>query len=773
MKGFFAHSSNEEICETISNAIIEINLSNNIELHSWIELKIAGNFIIDTITYKIKNSELFIADLTDLNHNVLFELGYAIALNKRIVITMDTSKSKAKYNYDRLNLSSLGFIGYHNSHELRNKFNTEEPYKDLDNTIFNRLYSGYLFPPTDNSGLLYLKSLVETDASMKVSKILEKTKIKPLIVDDPKETRNQDVEWYIKYCLCSYAVIGHLLDNERIDNEFHNAKVSLCMGIAYGFDKKIIMLAHKPFNSPLDYKHLLKEHSTAYECGKFLTNWKEAIEPEYLSIQNQESKKIVEIKQNNKIKTIDIGDYIAEQESDELHNYFIDTISLDIAFKSDYSIFIGRKGTGKSALLYKLQHDMRVEKNNHVCVIKPLSYEIGGLVKIIKDIGEDSIRSYFIESIWKFLIYTELAKSIFLRIDNYPVYKELTQDEEDLLNFVERNELIILDDFWTRFDNIVHNCEGLFREKQENKLRISEYLHNTLLSKLRKILQNNISVYNKVAILIDNLDKTWKFGSDIPELSSFLLGLLSVSSQVKTDLSLSNSNFSLIIFLRSDIFTYIYRGARERDKIKYHSIVWDDPEILFQIIEERFKYSLGITNDIWKKYFPVSIDGMDTKDYIINNIIPRPRDIIFLVQLSLRNAAIHKHSKINVKDIKDAMKRYSQYAFDSLIVENGISITDFENLLYEFVGSNRIITQEELLLAIKNANIDDYSFEEIEKILCDRSFLGRKIGKNKFRYQYSYLEEKIIKSLEKKIERDEDSRYYEINIPFRTYLEIE
>ena len=56
--------------------------------------------------------------------------------------------------------------------------------------------------------------------------------------------------------------------------------------------------------------------------------------------------------------------------------------------------------------------------------------------------------------------------------------------------------------------------------------------------------------------------------------------------------------------------------------------------------------------------------------------MPRLRDIIFFVQTALRIAGMRKHLKIQENDIKDSLHRYSQYAFDSLIVENGISIDD-------------------------------------------------------------------------------------------------
>lgn len=80
-KGFFAYSSTPEYCgEFIEQAILKINDSfrDLAELKSWLFLKISGRLIINEIFKDIDDCDFFCADLTGMNNNVLFELGYAI-----------------------------------------------------------------------------------------------------------------------------------------------------------------------------------------------------------------------------------------------------------------------------------------------------------------------------------------------------------------------------------------------------------------------------------------------------------------------------------------------------------------------------------------------------------------------------------------------------------------------------------------------------------------------------------------------------------------------
>src|SRR5712692_3303668 len=86
---FVAYPSTPNIAEVFRTAIKEINKSNIVVLNSWEDSKVDGKVIINVILENIKKSDLFCADLTEINPNVLFELGYAIARSRRTWLLLD------------------------------------------------------------------------------------------------------------------------------------------------------------------------------------------------------------------------------------------------------------------------------------------------------------------------------------------------------------------------------------------------------------------------------------------------------------------------------------------------------------------------------------------------------------------------------------------------------------------------------------------------------------------------------------------------------------
>ena len=60
-------------------------------------------------------------------------------------------------------------------------------------------------------------------------------------------------------------------------------------------------------------------------------------------------------------------------------------------------------------------------------------------------------QGYMIESVWKFLIYTEIAKSLYEVIKEKPLYAK-NETENAFLKFVEKNDTLILTDFSTRLE---------------------------------------------------------------------------------------------------------------------------------------------------------------------------------------------------------------------------------------------------------------------------------------------------------------------------------
>lgn len=770
------------LAETIESAIKEIKGGQVVDIEGWKSKSVSGKFIMVEICKAIENCDIFICDLTTLNHNVLFELGYAIATKKRIWILLDPNIQDSKRDYEKFKLlTTVGYTPYCNSQEIKKIFYKEKPWEDLGNTIYKDAIESIITMRKQDT-LLYLMSGIETESSIKLSQTVNNSQI-PKIVDDPREVRAQTLSWYAKETYNAFAVVTHFLSHDHVEWRLHNAKNSFVSGLAFGFGKILLMLAHDPYDSPIDYSELLKVHNTAKICKNYAESWLKEIEDTYSKRETDIQQYEKELKAHSELQSITMGDPVAEHESEALHKYFITTAEYIAALESRQSLFIGRKGQGKTAILYRLERELKSDLRNHVCIIKPVAYELEGILQMLQQSLSTSEKGFLIESFWKFLIYTEIAKSIFEELDNKPDHFNYSDKEQILLNAVSEHSSIITPDFSIRLEAVVNNLKDVSKEKSkaDQRTRISELLHDEVIWKLRSVLGEVLENRNKVIVLIDNLDKAWNQGSDFKILSQLLLGLMAVSRRIAKDFQKEDRwrrpvNLSLIIFLRSDIFFQIVKHARERDKISYSRIGWSDPELLLRVLEERVLVSSRASNqdEVWSKYFCDDVIGLPIKEYLINYIIPRPRDLIYLGRAALEHAINRRHTRIEEVDILEAQRKYSQYVLESLLVENSIQINVLESFLYEFVGGSEIADSNFVLKAMKNCDIAEDKFDFVIELLCDLTFFGREVDEGRFKFSHNEDEKEKLKAMARKTieKRKNKTMRFRIHNAFHSYLEI-
>jgi hypothetical protein len=203
--------------------------------------------------------------------------------------------------------------------------------------------------------------------------------------------------------------------------------------------------------------------------------------------------------------------------------------------------------------------------------------------------------------------------------------------------------------------------------------------------------------------------------------------------------------------------------------------MWEDPEILLRIIEERFielssnKYERA---DLFAKFFVPEIKSIPTKEYIINSIFPRPRDLIYFCKSCKDIAVSRGHEIIQETDVLFAHKEYSSWIFKSLLVENNILTKQMEDFLFELVGGNSIIDETMITQFMTNSNIPIVQEEDVEKFidnLVDLTILGREVRKNEFQFEYDVENFKKIKIMSKKL----DSNRYKIHNALIPFLECE
>ncbi len=285
-----------------------------------------------------------------------------------------------------------------------------------------------------------------------------------------------------------------------------------------------------------------------------------------------------------------------------------------------------------------------------------------------------------------------------------------------------------------------------------------------------------LSRKKRIAILVDNLDKAWDKGADLNSLAEFFLGLLSAAGRVNSDFNREGLNVSIAIFLRSDIFDKVMEIAREPDKILHSRLTWQDPELLFRVIEERFLASHAGSlqpDEMWQRYFHPFVKGVPVKKYILDHVLPRPRDLVFFIKAAVTTAINRKHTVVEETDIFAAEKQYSQYAIEAIAVENGVTVSTLENIFYEFVGSNSCLTSHEVAECLSKASVPPHHIAGIIDHLCALSFLGVEVNNDDFRFaEYPQEHRKNEALARKRAERDRRPIRYVVHPAFRAYLEV-
>ncbi len=173
---FFAFPSRPPmLAETLQATVVRINKSRVAKVTPWTTLSKVGTPIITQITRAIDDAQIFACDLTYINPNVIFELGYAVGTLKPVWVSLDVSIEGARDGYRQIHptLVPIMYASYTNSEVLAESF--IKNYQSETGPHEHLLGRGFEIrsPQSQHPSLLYLKSPIDTDASIVLSHILD------------------------------------------------------------------------------------------------------------------------------------------------------------------------------------------------------------------------------------------------------------------------------------------------------------------------------------------------------------------------------------------------------------------------------------------------------------------------------------------------------------------------------------------------------------------------------------------------------------------------
>jgi hypothetical protein len=503
----------------------------------------------------------------------------------------------------------------------------------------------------------------------------------------------------------------------------------------------------------IDLAGVIRNYDTETESKGYVEKWIEEAKEIYRQTESFVLYGKRRLKKTLRFREFSLGK--PEAENDEgLIECFTVTPFYERAKRFEKWLFLGRRGSGKTAIFMKLAEELKEKLSNHLVLLEPTDLQFVVLKEFLKDEFAKVHSKFLFRSIWRYIILTECIKSLY---ENPP--KAFTSEElAPVIQFVNEKISDIKMDFVDRLKNKIKELEKEFLHvtKDSEKTEILKRILSVILLKdVTSYLKELFKKYSTV-MLIDKIDSSW----NIKKHESILLlnGLIQEVHKINLEFG---GGLRVLMFLREDIYDVLRKYDEDLDKKEKSVINWSK-ENLIEFIGRRIETSLGssasflMENEwkaIWENIFPNLVDNKHVTDFIIDRSLMRPRDVLIFCKKALEFAQDRNHSKIELKDVLDSENEYSIDRLDNLGTEyivNYPGLSDF--LLDSFSGTTSTIREDELISRINNYilkggsyrawdEIKEWLVPEFEenntiRILFDIGFMGIKQKDGSISYSY-------------------------------------
>lgn len=341
------------------------------------------------------------------------------------------------------------------------------------------------------------------------------------------------------------------------------------------------------------------------------------------------------------------------------HNYLNELVF------GDRFVLSGRKGDGKTA--YGEQIILRSDEYNIDADRRTLNSFNNDVFDHLKTYGQFEGNRYI--TIWQSILLIECVKMLnklepqiqkpeFVDIFSALIKHGFLSDDMDISITVKR--LIETDTTLSIEKYLAHGR----KYRHEQVLRGAEQIYSAINKAIRDLYLKR----DRVILILDGLD-------DLLNNSSFdakiITGLIRAVDNINRDFYKSSLKLKIIVLIREDMLNLcrdaniskIIRdsGIKLSWKILPHEIITETD--LLRLVSRRMDEVTNTTDSfsqVWDEMFPSEIDGKTSLNYVLNNIIYRPRDIL---QFFIEVRGIFGGRKLSEDDVENALHSFSSNYF--------------------------------------------------------------------------------------------------------------
>lgn len=731
--GLFLYPSQPQIiANTIDRTIQELSRISSERWTSWKHLGITGQIIFCEICKALRFTDLGVADVTTLNFNVMFEIGYALGLGLPVIPIRDTSYTQDHKAFDELGiLDNVGYLDFQNSAELSNALTS---HGDRSTPVLQK-------PNINKEQPLYLvKSHLHTEGMVKLMSALKKSGLR-FRTFDPKETPRLSLHETVKQVFTSLGVVVNLVAPSRRGASVHNARCAFVAGMAMAGGRHVLMLQESEVSEPIDYRDVVKTYSDPAKVSDFLIPLIRGVVEEL-----QESQFVPITLPLKPLEKVDFGDLAAENEIKPLSSYFVATAEYNEVKRGHARLVVGRKGAGKTAIFYGVRSAYKPNKAHLVLDLKPEGHQFTKLREVVLNELSPGLQQHVLTAFWNYLLLMEIAHKIVHEEYKFsfhpPVLREAyqrvavaygTDHETEQGDFSERL-LRLVDQIVSRKGKVV---------KIAGSAEVTELVYGHDIRPLNDSLSEYLAVSRKedVWLLFDNLDKGWPIRGVKEEDILLLKCLLEATRKLERQFESRGVDFHSVVFIRNDIYQHLILDPADRGKDVPVQLDWNDPEVFKEILRRRIILSTAIEGrfeTLWLSFFVSHVHGEESFSYILSRTLMRPRDVLRFVRECVDVAVNRGHDKVTETDILQAEQAYSEDAFVDLSLELKDVKLAYADVPYALIGAAEIISANDIATRLRDAGFPEGELIGIIEILLWFSFLGLYISADEERYSYQF-----------------------------------
>lgn len=771
MKGFYAYPAlPADIGQCIERAAtIVAERNERLKVETWKALDIAGHFISQSVLQAIEESDFLIADVSCLNFNVTYEIGYAIGKGKRILLTKNRAiKESSPLIRDVGIFDTLGYTEYENSNDLA--LLIEDTPKQNPIPITHK---------TDTKAPIYLlDNKYKTDwATRIVSRIKKSGYI--FRTFDPNELPRLSAEDAISNVSKSYGVIVPLNGPTYAEYEIHNLRGAFIAGLADGMEKALLILQWGEEPVPIDYRDFVDTCFHPDDVNEYVATLAARVAKAY---QGTDAEKKEE--KRSFLQSLDLGASSAENEMRSLQSYYLKTDQFQKAIRGEAHLVVGRKGAGKSAIFLQVRDRERNIKDNIVLDLKPDGYKLIKFKELILKFLQEGTLQHTIMAFWEYVLLLEICYKILEKDKERHI-----RDHEIYDQYRALSELYHADgystegDFSERMSSLMEKISNEYQAKYagQDSVRLSAPQVTELLycHDVRKLLAQIVEYMGRKGtlwLLFDNVDKGWPASGISREDLIIIRALIDATRKIERQLTRQNSSVNSIVFLRNDVYELLVAATSDKGKEASVLLDWTDPDLLRELVRLRI-VSNGLEENAeflkaWGRVCISHYKGEETSQFLIDRSLMRPRFLLNLINHCKSFAVNLNHDVIEEADIEKGLAAYST----DLLADIGYELVDVdpasEGVLYAFIEANPIMREDNIKQLISDfLGADGESVDKIFELLLWYGFLGIKFTDEEVKYIYHFNYSMAL--LEGVLKKKRDQLALVINPAFRTALLIE